>query len=368
MNTAFYLQSLKNTVFDFNGAVIRMHGELQPFILENCENVTIKNAVIEYERSSHTEFEILEKTEQVLRLKRKEKFPCRVENGFLIPYSENFEWHNLSKECHFLQVFDSETREGAGLPVVVIGAETEDMENPPAYIYHLNVHEEGQDVVLTGDLPGDWKKGMTAVLSHATREVSSCFVSCCRNINIENIRIINGIGMGVLGMYSENLSIRGLKLYYDEQSHGIVSNDGDAIHIISGFGTLSITDCICEGMEDDVLNVHGNYYGVKSAEQNILNACCFDLSTGLDANYKMFGEGDEISIHRGNSMEEKGRYRIEKVTLTGDYDIRIETDRPLENVDSRDTIENLSAQPEVLFETVVFGKPIPICGCRQGKR
>ena len=356
LDVAFHLKGLKNVILDFNGAVLRLHGALQPFILENCENVTIRNVVIEYARSFHSEFEIVEKKDRILKLKQKEEFPCRVENGYLIPYSEDYEWHNLHNDCHFLQVFDSTTREGKGLPVVMIGEKTVEPESPPARIYHLRVREEENMVVLMGELPGDWASGMTAVISHATREVSSCFVICSKNIVIDNFRIINGIGMGILGMYSENLKINNLKLYYDERSHGIVSNDGDAMHIISCFGNLDITDCICEGMEDDALNIHGNYYGVKGTDRNILYAYCYDLSTCINAHYKMFGEGDEIAVYRGNSMEEKGRYIVKNVTITGDYDIRIEVERPVVGIDMNDTIENLSAQPRVTIRNCRFGK------------
>ena len=162
--------------------------------------------------------------------------------------------------------------------------------------------------------------------------------------------------MGILGMYSENLAIDGLKLYFDGQSHGIVSNDGDAMHFISCFGKLDIQNCICEGMEDDALNTHGNYYGVRSTEGEILHAYCFDVSTGIDAHCKMFDEGDTIAVCRGSSMAEKGRYIVKRVEIAGDYDIRIEADRPFEGISPGDTIENLSAQPELTVRNCRFGK------------
>lgn len=36
---AFLLENLKNTVLDFNGATVMLHGRIVPFILINCKNV-----------------------------------------------------------------------------------------------------------------------------------------------------------------------------------------------------------------------------------------------------------------------------------------------------------------------------------------
>lgn len=356
LNTLFYAKGLKNVVLDFNGAVLHMHGSLQPFLLEECDNVIIKNVVIEYDRSCHSEFEILEKADGVLKLKPREKFPCRVENGCLIPYFEDREWRNLSTDCHFIMIFDSNTGEGVDNPLIMIGEDTQDPENAPGKIFHLKASEEGDAIILTGELPGSWEPGMTAVISHACREICSCLIICSKNITIENYRMVNGIGMGILGMYSENLTIRGLKLFQDQQSHGLVSNDGDAMHMVACFGKMEICDCICEGMEDDALNVHGNYYHVNDVDKNFLYARWSDPSTGMNAHFKMFGDGDRIAVYEGNSMVERGRFTIRKVTLLDDYKVVFELDRETEGICHNDTIENLSAQPELTIRNCRFGK------------
>ena len=51
MGVAFYLKGIKNVSLDFCGATVFLHGKIQPFLLDECENVTIKNCVVEYDRA-----------------------------------------------------------------------------------------------------------------------------------------------------------------------------------------------------------------------------------------------------------------------------------------------------------------------------
>ena len=105
LDTAFYLKGLKNVTLDFDGAMIVCHGRIQPFILDECENITVKNVIVAYERAFYSEFEVISNNGKELKFAGKEKFPFRVENNELIPYGENWEDRDLDKKCMFLQGF-----------------------------------------------------------------------------------------------------------------------------------------------------------------------------------------------------------------------------------------------------------------------
>jgi len=63
-NVAFILKDLENVTLDFGGATLYMQGKVQPFVIENCKNITIKNVALQYDRSHFTEGEILEIDEE----------------------------------------------------------------------------------------------------------------------------------------------------------------------------------------------------------------------------------------------------------------------------------------------------------------
>ena len=48
LDTAIYLKGLSNVTLDFCGATLLLHDDtIQPFVLDECENITIKNVTVE---------------------------------------------------------------------------------------------------------------------------------------------------------------------------------------------------------------------------------------------------------------------------------------------------------------------------------
>ena len=60
LTAAFILKDLKDVTLDFGGAELVFHGKIVPFILDGCENVTIRNCTIDYDRPFYTEAHILD--------------------------------------------------------------------------------------------------------------------------------------------------------------------------------------------------------------------------------------------------------------------------------------------------------------------
>ena len=355
LDTAFYLHHLKNVVLDFGGATLYLRGRLQPFILDGCENVTIRNVTVEYDRAFYSEFDVVSNTNGELRLHCRPNFPCRVENGYLIPYANTWENRTLHIGDMFVQAFDRETREEAGWTVAAIGEEIKLKDTPPCHVEHLRVREEDGDIVLLGTVPAHWNDSHIVALSHETRDKSSAFLCRSKNITIENYRILNGAGYGITSMYCENIKIDGLKLTHDERSHGILANSADAIHLIATKGHIEIVNSVIEGMFDDALNIHTNFYLAHGVQDGKLCAYKGPESYFCDAYYQIFGPGDVIRITRGQTLEEKCTCRIRSIEVVDACNVLLETDGDPACVEYGDLIENLSTQPSVRIADSRFG-------------
>lgn len=354
---AFYLKNLHDVTLDFGGAIITMHGKIQPFIIDNCSNITIKNVTVEYDRSLYTELDIISRSGREIRAHAKEKFPCRAENGYFIPYSKT--WENTSIHTDgtiFIQAFEKDTREGAGLAVVYLGEEIVEQETPPASdILHVRVRQEGEDFIFCGDFPEHWNENHTIVIGHEHRSLSSVAMFHSENIEIQNYRILNGGGMGFLALYTRNITLRKVRLAYDQLSHGIITNAADGIHFVSCKGKISISDSIFEGTIDDALNIHSNFYQVERTECNTVYAVRAKQSHIFPADSDIFGIGDEIAVLRGTSMEEHGRYRIIDRKISDRWHIALTLDRAGVFAPG-DLIENLSTNAEIEIRSTRFGK------------
>ncbi len=354
MNVAFLLKGKENVVLDFCGATLFLHGEIQPFIFDGCKNVTIKNCIVEYDRSYVTEAEIVESTSEYLKVKVFDKFPYRIEDGDFIITSETWENHNLDKTPMFFQLFDKKTRKGKGALRAVIGKNPQIGNKPyDRGAFKLYAREENGFVFLEGENLPVLSEDLILVIAHADRKYSSLMTVNCENVYIENYRILNGAGMGILPMYTKNIYIDGLKMCYDERSHGIISNEADAIHTFACSGDFVIKNSVIEGMIDDALNIHGNFYKVKSCGKTTITG----ISPGADNDdVKAFGIGDTIRVYEGSTMKKTQDYKILAIRNVNGAEVEFTVDKEVLQHQKGDTIENLSAQSNLTISNCRFGK------------
>ena len=367
LDTAFYLKNLSNVTLDFGGATLLLRDDtIQPFVLDGCKNIILKNVIIEYERSLLNEMDIVEITDRDVICKQTEKqrrhFPMRVEKGCLIPIAGEKEYPDGFKEPQFFNLYDKETRQIKKMYLVRIGTDLPYLskENFPAHFYDLVAEQRGETIVLRGkELPKGIMAHVTAAISHTSRDVSSCFIIRSRDIRLENFRVLNGAGMGILGMYSKNITLDGLKYFSDSRSQGIATNAADAVHLVSCLGKVEILNSIFEGMKDDALNIHSNYYTVKAVEGNVIHARLntdIQAHPGVNAYYKMFDRGDRLAIYRGSTTLVKQMLTVNRVEITGDFTADLFCQGELSALCEGDTIENRSTQADLHLKNCRFDK------------
>ena len=123
IDSAFYAEDLKNVTLDFGGATVNLHGLLQPISLYRCENVTLANVNLQYERGLYSEALVLEATPTYARVRFGKNYPCRCENGRLIPYADEWEDDHLFERQMFFQFFNAATGDGEGITLGIVGPE-----------------------------------------------------------------------------------------------------------------------------------------------------------------------------------------------------------------------------------------------------
>ena len=349
-----FLKGKRNVTLDFGGATLVMHGKIQPFLIDSCENVTVKNCTVTYDRPHYTEALITERASGSIRIKLNENCPCRIEDGRLIPYSDTWENQKLNHNCCFYQIFDAKTRKGRGLSLGVMGnSVTKDPDFPFEPKRRYTVEYDGEDILLRGPIPEYFQSGCVLVIEHEKRSLSSLFAIDAKNIRLENYRILSGCGMGIYTYRCENITLCGLVLTYDETSPCIVSNSADAVHSFGTSGRFEIKNSVFEGMIDDALNIHSNFRTVARVEGNELYS---HLASCEKQAADLYRAGDEIAVYRGKTMEEAARYVIERIEAVDGTVMKFILDRPAEGHQEGDLIESLTANCDVVLEDCVFGK------------
>ncbi len=352
---AIILRNLKNVTLDFGGARLVFHGRIVPFVFDHCENITLKNCVTDYDRPFYTQADILEADTGHLKLKIADGFPCRVDGSYLVAISETWE-KCLNQNDLLIQAYNRETNtpENNCRILALIGEEIFTYPNPPLPIHHLYAEKDGDAVILRGDFPSAYKAGQIIAITHEQRDKNTITTVSCKDVLVENVRILCGSAMGFLGMYTENITLRAFNTYLDEKSKGVVANNADAIHCFNCSGRFVIEDCILENILDDAVNIHGNYTTVKHIDGSTITAS-HGSAHGLKM-LKLYRSGDQINIFRGHTQELLDTFTVLNWADNGTDEIRLKLDKPAVGISENDLIENLTAMPEITVRRCRIGK------------
>ena len=354
VNTALILKDRKDITIDFNGATLMLHGKLQAFVLERCENVTIRNVAIVNDRAAFTEGTVVECGEDFITLRLNPNHPCRVEDGRLIPTSEYWENDTLNSTVMFMQCFDAGTREGCGCPLCMIGKVIHRENLPFHFEQYVAEEAEGGLLRLRGKVHDCFQPGRIIAIGHERRHLSTFFIRECRNIRLEDVRIINGPGMGIMPIHSQDISLERVRLTYDEKSQGIITNLADAVHSFACSGSFNLTDCVFEGMIDDAINIHSQFGLLEKSEGDrlVVKGTIKGISTAVT----IFGKGDRIGVHRGKTTEIEEQLTILEARMLDDDFVELRLDRPAAAHEQGCLVENLSAQPDLTIRRCIFRK------------
>ncbi len=359
LDIAFLLCDLENVVLDFGGATLLFHGRIQPFLLDNCKNVTIKNVKLDYDRPFYTQATVSSCDAHIMRVRFDDGFPYRVdgEHRGLVATSETWEYRMNRGDC-LLWMYDPDDKEDHSIILALFGEEIYPKDNPPMPIGQIFVEEDGDAVLFHGNFPGDWcgRTGQKLVITHEPRDKSSIHTVGGENITLDHVVIVHGSAMALTGMHTKNITVDHFDFIGDFAGNGrIVTNNADGIHLFNCYGKVEIKNCTMEGLLDDTVNIHGNFLPVTELlSDGILSR---PTMYGMSPALKLFLPGDRIAVYRGRTREKLAEFVLSDVETDLERGVRIlrVTDpTALTALHAGDIIENLSANPEVLIENCVF--------------
>jgi len=244
----FPLSSLADVEIDGGGSEFIFHGTLVPFVLRNCQNVILSNFRMNWERTYHSEAEIVDYRENdgtaIVDLRISDQFPYRIDHERLW-----FELEDNSVEClgQILE-FDAIHRETAR------GA----LDNG-LYGQYKAVDIGGGVVRITGKFHHALTPGNILVMTAGKRLSPGIAVLDSQDIGISDVTIHHCAGMGVIAQRTRNIDLLRFKVTPDINDKRMVSATADAAHFVNCAGLIRIDECLFENQMDDPVNIHGIY-------------------------------------------------------------------------------------------------------------
>jgi len=230
-------------------------GQMQAVTMLCCENVEMKDFVIDWEKPLVSEGIVTRFDENTVDLFISSKaFPHRVKDGVIEFDIGAGEWAPMNQWGQMQ--FDGQTRT---------------VRRANGDRFHLGRLAEvlGDDVYRFEAKNQDTAVGNIIVIRHNNREHAGIFTEKCRNITVEDVTVHSCGGLGCLAQFCEDLTYR--RVYFlpnIEAGRKVSGGRDDGMHITCCSGTVTITECSFVGLMDDPINVH---------------SCCVTGAEWLDA-------------------------------------------------------------------------------------
>ena len=356
---AFFLKNKKNITVDGGGATLMFHGHIVPFVIDNCENITLKNVSINYEIPHYAQGKIIEATENRVVLSYDgEEFFCKVKDGSFCFYSAEEGWENVIEAALSLE-FDAEKKAPVShkAPYFAYTGTPKDHGFLSAMFRDVTLRELSENTIeMTGNLGTTHQVGNYWVCTLRSREYPGIFITDSKNILLEHVNLLHTASMGVICQMTENITLKNVCAVPPEGNR-MLSVSADATHFVNCRGKVEVDSCKFVSMMDDALNIHGIY--------NIFHKSISD--TALLATYGHYQQkginpyrpGDTVAVIDENTLETRCTFTVKfSENLSGDF-LRIEATSPIPDICKGCVLENLSTAPDVYIHHTESGNNRP---------
>lgn len=347
-NVAIYLKNKKNIVIDGNGATIMIHGKMTPFLFDNCENITVKNLVVDYFCPTMSEFTVLENNNGLCKIKINGECLYEVKRNNLIFKGETglngkpYWKHGYVANKRHYKLLDPETK-------LFRDFSRKDMEFTFIKDSGNNILEcelKNKEVYLP--------ENSIIQTRSIVRDQTGALFNRCKNLYFENLRVKFMHGLGMVSQFCENVTYKNCD--FTPKENRTAASTADFFQFSGCKGDLLLDNIKASGAHDDYVNVHGTHLRVvrKNKRNNTITVrFMHHESWGFQA----FQKGDKLEFIRWDTLIPYAKTRVIDYKRLNDTDIRLYLDRPLPDslVLGKDVVENATWTPNLTVKNCEFG-------------
>ena len=333
---AFLLEDCDNLTIEGNNTLVVLHGKMMSFVLQRCRQITIRNLAFDYERPTMTELTIASVSHNRIEARFHPDSKFAVEKGKLVLFGEGW----TSRNYHTI-LFDPVT-------------ERMHYSNLQPLLQAKPVQTGPQTIVFEGDFAKPpYKAGDVLTIRDPYRDNSGGLIEQSKDISLYDVRMHYMHGLGIVSQFSENISLRKVRVAPREESGRIISSFADCFHFSGCRGKVLVDSCFTSGSHDDPINVHGTHLQVtgKDASGKLTVRFMHHQTYG----FPVFFAGDSIAFVNPKTLLPVGYATLRAATLISKKEMELELHEPLPvNVSEGLCIENLTWTPEVVISNSRF--------------
>ena len=353
ISVIFPLIGKKNVTVDGGGSEFIFCDRVQPFKIESCEGVTLKNFSVDFAFLRYAYADVCCTNEEGFGVKFDEElFKYSVEDGHVLFHcgAEKLSTgvRKISSKrmlptkggTFFLYVGDFSAEYNRAAPNVKVNAEKTDC----GVFFRYRPENTAKP---------DFNAGDKVCLAYDNdREAQTCHCEFSKDITLKSVNIWRQGGMGFVADVCENITLDDFHIGLKEHRAEFFSTTADGIYLTNCKGYFNVLNCSVMNAYDDAMNVHGFYSKVDKMlpDEKVEIAYLHEHHWGL----LPYCAGDTVYFSTPGDFMEIGSAKIESVSFDGDRKNIILTLSDTSKLKEGMLIENRSRMPKVHIEGSTF--------------
>ena len=339
----------KNVVVDGCGAELIFHGKMNPIVIDNSENVTVKGMAIDYNTPFYAQAEIMAADDDGVLLKFDGKdFNCRVQNGNFCFYSpvDGWEWE---VESALSLEFDEQGYPSAySPPYFPYTGKPKDHGFLGGMFQDMRLEERDKNLIMMYGHTGEHHTvGNHFIMTFSTREYPGIFVCESKDVYLFDIKLYHTASMGVIAQMTENIYLEDIIAEPREGSGRLLTVNADATHFVNCRGVISQKRCKYIQMMDDAANIHGIYHLYEGKNQD--GSLKLGFGHFQQKGIQTYRVGDTVEVIDADDLCVKARGKVLEAALVSPDEVRLVLDCPVPDAGEHYVVENISTAPDVYF-------------------
>lgn len=324
-------KNLKNFTFDGNGATLLTHGEMTPWVIDSCANITIRSLSIDACDPSVPEMTVTEGNDTSFVAQTNIRSAYVIKDKML--YWCGHGWEFGGGIAQYFSPADSITMRCTS-PLVAAKYVEEIAPGVLRFVYPSRPMVE---------------EGTSFQMRHSFRTEVAGLITQSSNITLEGLNLRFMGNFGIVAQTSSDLKYLGLVCAPDTPVSGR-HNAGfaDFLQVSGCRGEVVIDGCTFAGAHDDPINIHGTHLSVDSVAEDG-KSLMVSYRHPQTFGFQSFFGGDTVAFVNPHTLLEVGRAVVKNAAMLSPHKIEITLAQGLPQLAEAENlvIENISWCPSV---------------------
>ena len=327
---ALWLKGLRHVTLDGQGARLVTHGEMTAFVVDSCQDVTLRRFTLTAADPTVPEMTVMATDSTGMTVRIHPSSDYRVEEGRL-----RFEGESWTLAAGIAQIYDP-------------GRDITWRSWSPLATAHRAAGTGLRTVRLDYGKRPDAEPGQVFQMRDGIRDEVCGLVQYSRDVVLEDLHLAFLGNFGIVSQMSENLTFRHLTMEPEPGSGRTCAGFADFMQFSGCKGRVVVDHCRFSGSQDDPINIHGTHLAVTGfASPRQLTLRYMHPQT---YGFQSFCAGDEVELVDPHSLLPAARFKVREARMASPREIVLTADRPLPDslrVAGRWVAENVTCTPEV---------------------